>query len=133
MAAWGKLSDDHRPVQTAAAFMVPSDGVDEVIFRTRQTIIERGWTRFDVAAPFVHYDSHGTGLISVVHTMAAMAELGASLPKSEGKWRGTLAAIAQLTFWGGALISPLSFPLIFQKKTAPRKNRFLVGRDEAVE
>ncbi|MFN9901998.1 MAG: hypothetical protein ACK55Z_25105 [bacterium] len=47
-----------------------------MIFRTRQTIVDRGWTRFDVAAPFTHYDCHGTGLISVAHAMAAMAELG---------------------------------------------------------
>jgi len=79
LTAWGKLADDHRPAQTAAAFMAPSEGVDNVMFRLRETIVDRGWTRFDVAAPFVHYDLHGTGLISVFHAMVAMAELGALL------------------------------------------------------
>ena len=75
-AAWGKLGEDHRPIQTAANFMDASAGVESVIFRARQTIIDRGWTRFDVSAPFAHYDLHGSGLISVAHSMAAMAELG---------------------------------------------------------
>jgi hypothetical protein len=56
--------------------MAPSSGVENVIFRTRQTIIDRGWTRFDVAAPFVHYDAHGSGVISVMHAISSMAELG---------------------------------------------------------
>ena len=75
ITAWGKLGEDHRPVQTGAGFMVPS-AAESVIFRIRQTIVHRGWTRFDVATPFTHYDYHGTGLISIAHAMAAMAELG---------------------------------------------------------
>ena len=75
ITAWGKLGEDHRPVKTGAGFMVPT-AAESVIFRTRQTIVDRGWTRFDVAAPFTHYDCHGTGLISIAHAMAAMAELG---------------------------------------------------------
>ena len=74
------MGNDHRPVQTAAAFMTPSDGVENMIFRVRQFIVDRGLTRFDVAAPFVHYDAHGTGIIPVGLAMSAMAELGSLLP-----------------------------------------------------
>lgn len=74
------MRSDHRPVQTAAAFMSPSDGVESIIFRVRQFIVDRGLTRFDVAAPFVHYDAHGSGVIPVGLAISAMAELGIALP-----------------------------------------------------
>ena len=64
-------------MQTAAAFMTLAEGIEALIFRVRQFIIDRGLTRFDVAAPFLHYDSHGSGIIPVGLAMSAMAELGA--------------------------------------------------------
>ena len=75
-------SEDNQPdegsrhPQTGSTLLLPTESIDAVIFRTRQTIVDRGWTRFDVTAPFLHYDSHGAGIISVSHFRAAFAELG---------------------------------------------------------